>query len=59
MGGENWEDEFEAALVSAGPAESGPEAAGSTLDEAAFSSCCSFSSIKTFAWLGSGSAMFV
>lgn len=56
VGGDIWEEVFEAALVGVGPAESG---AGSTLEEAALFSCCSFSSIRTFAWLGSGSAMSV
>jgi len=48
-----------AALVGVGPADSGPEAVGSTLDDTPLTSCCSFSSIRTFAWLGSGSAMTV
>jgi hypothetical protein len=56
VGGEKCEEAFEVALVGVG---CGPAEAGSTLDDAPLTSCCSFSSIKTFAWLGSGSAMLL
>jgi hypothetical protein len=59
VGGEKCEEAFEVALVGVGPAECGPAEAGSTLDDTPLTSCCSFSSIKTFAWLGSGSAMLL
>jgi hypothetical protein len=55
VGGEKCVD----ALVGVGPADPGPAEAASTLGDTPLRSCCSFSSIRTFAWLGSGSAMFV
>jgi hypothetical protein len=58
VGGEKCEDVFEVALVGVEPAGLGPVAAGSTLDDTSLTSFCSFSSIKTLAWVGSGSAMF-
>lgn len=54
---ESCEDELDAVLVSVGPVEFGPVEAGSTLVDAPFSSFFSCSSIKTWAWVGSGSAM--
>ena len=50
------EDVIDAALVDAGPAETG---AGSALEDAAVAWCCSFSSTSTFAWVGSGSAILL
>jgi hypothetical protein len=58
VGGEKCVDAL-AALVGVGPADPGPAEAASTLGDTPLRSCCSFSSIRTFAWLGSGSAMFV
>jgi len=53
-GGEVGGEKCVVALVGVGTAE-----AASTLGGTPLTSCCSFSSIKTFAWVGSGSAMFV
>ena len=54
VGGEN----CVVALVGVGPAESGAAEAASLLGDSSLTSFCSFSSITTFAWVGSGSAMF-
>jgi hypothetical protein len=53
VGGENC-----VALVGVGTAESGVGEAASALGDPSLTSFCSFSSIRTFACVGSGSAMF-
>ena len=55
VGGEN----CVVALIGVGPAESGAAEAASLLGDSSLTSFCSFSSITTFAWVGSGSAIFV
>lgn len=59
VGGESCEEELEAVLVRIGPVASGLVVTGSMLEDAPFSSFFSCSSIRTFAWVGSGSAMVV
>jgi hypothetical protein len=57
-GGEVGGEKCVVALVGVGTAESGAAEAVSTLGDPSLISFCSFSSIRTFACVGSGSAMF-
>ena len=58
-GGEVGGEKCVVALVGIGLADSGAADAAATLGDSSLTSFCSFSSITTFAWVGSGSAMFV